>query len=253
MKEEELYFKLLKVFIEYYRKTMKDLEEHPEFELGQNNHHLLTDEAKKVSRISDFMSRLSGLISDIDKVIVFVRRFPSKTYYESNDMNQLDFIKYHFEVFIHKIHTILEVKKLLINDFYELGFENENCSWNNLKKHKKIKTSEVKKIVENYHETFKHLIELRHINTHRGIFNDKKNNDLNNDLFIYKGFEKFGLDIGDDFRKIRPKFIVDYQIKEYRKERLKYIKEGREIANNYINQILTIILAEFFEKKLNKD
>ena len=153
-------FELRKFFLEYYEKARKTATEHPEFKLGQNNYHLLSKNAKEAGRILDFMTRISGLTSDLDKVQVFIRRFPLKEYYETNDIDQLDFIKYHYEVFIHKIHTLLEVKKLWMNDFYKIGLKEEDCSWDNLKKYNEIQKSPAKIILDAYYKSFKHIIKL---------------------------------------------------------------------------------------------
>lgn len=69
---------------------------------------------------------------------------------------------------------------------------------------------------------------------------------------IYNGFKKYGIDIGEDLRRMRPKFLVDYQIKKYRKEKLEYVKNGLEIAKTYSEQFITIIQAEFFANKMER-
>lgn len=242
-------FELRKFFLEYYRKTTQSITEHPDFKLGQNNYHLLSENAKDASRLFNFMNKIYGLISDLEKTHTFIRRFPLKNYYESNDIDQLDFIKYHYEVFIHKIHTLSEVKKLWMNDFYEIGLKEKNCKWHILKNYDKIQKSQTKIIIEAYHKSFKNIIDFRHLNTHRAFFQDNKIDDLKSALMIYNGFKKHGMDVGEDFRKIMPKFVVDYRIKKYRKEKLDYIKNGIEIAKTYSEQFITIIQTEFFIRK----
>lgn len=249
---EEVYdYELRKSFLEFYNKLRTSATEHPDFKLGKNNYHLLSEKAKEAGRIFDYMDRISGLTSDLDKVHVFVRRFPFKTFYEDNDIDQLDFIKYHYEVFIHKIHTILEVKKLWMNDFYKIGLKEKDCNWKNLKSHNKIKKSPLKFVVDNYYNSFEHIIKFRHLNTHRAFFQDTKNEDLKSDLLMYNGFKKFDMEVGEEFKRIRPKFIVNYEIKKYRKEKLEYIQNGTEIAKTYSELFITLILREFFhnEKK----
>lgn len=240
-------------FLEFYQRTRKSATEHPEFKLGQNNYHLLSKSGKEASRAFIFMTKIYDLITDLERTHTFIKRFPLKEYYEKNDIDQLDFIKYHYEVFIHKIHTLLEVKKLWLNDFYEIGLKEKDCNWNNLKKYNKIQNSIAKIIVDNYYESFEHIIKFRHLNTHRAFYKDTKNDDLKSDLKIYNGFKKFGIDVGEDYRKMRPKFIVDYQIKEYRKEKLEYIKKGTEIAKTYSEQFITIMQTELFYKLMNKN
>ncbi|MEP6262815.1 MAG: hypothetical protein ABJ092_14660 [Gillisia sp.] len=245
-------FELRKFFLEYYEKSRNTATQHPDFKLGQNNYHLLSEDAKEASQVFKFMNKIYGLTSDLEKTHIFMRRFPIRDYYEKNDIDQLDFIKYHYEVFLHKIHTLLEVKKLWLNDFYNIGLKEEDCNWNNLKSYSKIQKSPAKFIIEFYFKSFEHLIKFRHLNTHRAFFKDTKNEELKSDLMIYNGFKKYGIDVGEDFRRMRPKFLVDYQIKKYRKEKLEYVKNGVEIAKTYSEQFITIIQTEFFANKMEK-
>ncbi|MFC2186213.1 Cthe_2314 family HEPN domain-containing protein [Fulvivirgaceae bacterium LMO-SS25] len=214
--------------------------------MGENNHRLLSSNGKEAVQIMDFLTRLDSLISDLGRVKVFIRRFPVKEYYESNDIDQLDFIKYHFEVFIHKIHTILEVKKLWLNDFYKIGLKEKDCTWDKLKVHSAIQKSPTKLIIESYYKSFQQIITVRHLNTHRAFYNDKKNDDLKSYLMKYNSFKKFGL---DDYESIQPKVLIDYQIKEYRKKKFKYVENGTEIAEAFTIDFITIIPSEFLEKK----
>lgn len=243
---------LRKSFLEFYNKTRKSATEHPDFKMGQNNYHLLSNDGKETSLLFNYMMKVNGLIDDLQRTHTFIRRFPLKEFYEENEIDQLDYIKYHYEVFIHKIHTLLEVKKLWLNDFYNIGLKEEICNWNNLKTHAKIQNSPAKIIIDSYFKTFEHTIKFRHLNAHRAFFKDTKNEDLKSDLIIYNGFKQYGIELGEEFKKIRPKFLIDYQIKKYRKEKLEYIKSGVETAKIYSEKFITIMLTELFHKLMVK-
>ncbi|PIE48249.1 MAG: hypothetical protein CSA40_01330 [Flavobacteriales bacterium] len=240
--------RLIESFLEYYGKSIKAASEHPNYELNQSNFHRLSKEEKEARRVFSYMNKVYGLISDLEKTHTFIRRFPIKEYYNKNNINQLDFIKYHYEVFIHKVHTLLEVKKLWLNDFYEIGLKEKDCNWNNLKGYQKIQKSPTKIIVESYFNSFEHIIEFRHLNTHRALFIDPKNENLNSYLSVYEGLKKYGIEPGDDLKRTIPKFVVEYSIKEYRKEKLEHVKKGIKVAKLYSERFITIILKEFFKK-----
>lgn len=242
---------LRELFLDFFEKSRKEATEHQDYDINKNNnYHLLSESGKKASRVFKYMNLLLDLLSDLEKTHTFIKRFPLKEYYEKNDIDQLDFIKYHYEVFIHKVHTIIEVKKLWLNDFYEIGLKEKDCNWKNLKGKKKLQKSSAKIIIENYYKSFEHIINFRHLNTHRGFYiNDKEF--LKTDLLIYNGFKKLGIEVSDDFKKMRPKFIVEHQIKLYRKEKLEYIKNGIDVARKYSELFITIILTEFL-KNLSK-
>jgi len=235
-------------FIEYLEKTMSYAKNHPEYDINKNNYHLHSDNAKLALTILNFTTKLKDLIFDLKKTQVFIQRFPNKKFYEENEIDQLAYIKYHYEVFLHKIHTILEIKKLAVNEFYKIGLDEKDCSWKNLKNQPKLKNKPVSTIIEFYFKSFEHIIKHRNLNTHRAFFGDKKNEELSFDYSIYKNAEKYGYDVGEDFRRIIPKTFLNYLIKDYRKEKIDYIKNGTQIAENYIEQFETIILTEFFIK-----
>lgn len=59
---------------------------------------------------------------------------------------------------MHKIHTILEVMKLAVNDIYEINLPPKDCTWDNLKNNPIFKGTKSKLIIEAYFFTFKHII-----------------------------------------------------------------------------------------------
>lgn len=242
-----------KKFLEYKMNLMTETMSHPEYNINQNNFYLHSENGKIAITISKYLNKIFDLIADLDKIVLFLRRFPNRKFYTENDLDELEYTRYHFEVFTHKIHTILEIKKLLVNEFYDIGLSPKNCNWKNLIKNKNLKNSTSSKMIEFYYKSFKHLIQLRHLNTHRAIFNEEKMEDLRSDLMMYAQCEKFNLDIGEEYRKMRPKVLVDYQVTKYRKDKLSYIQDGRDIARQYSLQFENIILKEFFEKVSNKN
>ncbi len=242
-----------KEFLEYKMNLMTETMSHSEYNIDQNNFHLHSENGKTAITISKYLNKIFDLIADLDKIVLFLRRFPNKKFYTENDLDELEYTRYHFEVFTHKIHTILEIKKLLVNEFYDIGLSPKNCNWKNLIKNKNLRNSTSSKMIEFYYKSFEHLIQLRHLNTHRAIFNEEKMEDLRSDLMMYAQCEKFNLDIGEEYRRMRPKVLVDYQVTKYRKDKLRYIQDGRDIARQYSLQFENIILKEFFEKVSKKN
>lgn len=237
--------KLRVKFLEYHHRITKAVIKHPEFKFGKNNHNLLSIEAKEAQKIHNFICKIDDLISDLEKTYTFIKRFPIKEYYEKNNINQLDFIKYHFEVFIHKIHTILEVKKLWLNEFYKVGLKEKDCNWNKLKNNEKVHKSPAKIIVNNYFKSFENIITFRHLNTHQAFFKETKYDNLKSDLTTYIISKQYGIKIDNHSKK-----HIFLEIKRYRKEKLNYIKNGIEIAEIYSLDFIYIMLIEFFTKKI---
>ncbi len=250
--EEATDIELRKYFYQYLENTMEVIRNHPEYDINKNNYHLNSEDGKLAYIVFDYLTKLHDLISDLKRIEVFMRRFPCKKFYEENDIDQLSYIKYHYEVFIHKIHTILEIKKLAVNEFYKIGLKERDCTWRNLKNQNKIKNTSVSKIIEIYHKTFEHIIKHRHLNTHRAYFADTINDELRIDYSIYKNSKKFNYEVGEDFRRMMPLGFLNYKINEYKKERIDYIKNGTEIAEKYVEQFETILITEFFNIIISK-
>tara|TARA_Y100000588_G_C14208860_1_gene905830 strand:+ start:623 stop:1372 length:750 start_codon:yes stop_codon:yes gene_type:complete len=244
-------FKLNKYFLDYKRRLILSVQSHPNYSTTENKHNLLNPDEKLAIGISDFKVRLIELVSDLKKILVFIRRFPNREYYEENDINQLNYIKYHFEVFVHKIHTILEVKKLTINHIYDLGLKERDCHWNKMKASVEKENSNLHEIIEDYHTTFKDLIKARHLNTHRAIFKDSKNEDLSSILDLYNGFEKLGVDIGEEFKMMMPKPLLDYKIKKYKQERIEYLEGAIKNVEYYHEKFSREILLDFYSRTKN--
>ncbi|MBF9254785.1 hypothetical protein I2I11_15885 [Pontibacter sp. 172403-2] len=190
--------------------------------LGENNFHFLSDIDKNIMNMFDIQSKLVYNNEQLIFVNVFIKRFSDKSYLISNGINQLRYIQYHYEVFAHKIHTILELMKLMINEVFNLGIHPKDCSWENIRKRKELKSYKGINILNAFYVKFKNIINLRHANTHRGIFIDSEMDELSGPLFLYEASEKFDLDM-DEYRKVYPKHLLDYQIKKYRKSKVEII------------------------------
>lgn len=244
--------KLFRDFIEIVHRTMKEIHDKPEYSLSKNNHHLLSEEGKYANRVFSLYSKIVEIKEDLRKIEVFLRRFPLKKYYEENEISHLDYIKYHTEVFYHKCNTLLDLFKLMTNEVYELGYSEKKCTWGNLIKSDVVKESLSIKVIEYYHKSFEHIIVARNLNTHRGIFKDSEKDDIASPMMIYKNSEKFNMELGDNFKKMMPIFYLEYKLKEYRNGRLYYIKNGNDVAEQYINFYMNVTIPEFLKRAKSK-
>jgi len=219
------------------------------FKIGQNNFHLLNDTEKYISRVSKINGDLNRVFKQINYIKVFVRRFPYRNFYYQNGIGELDYIQYHTEILIHKIHTIMEIMKLLVNEVYCLKIEKRNCNWRNLTK-KLNKETPCLLIIDSYLKTFKDYIDLRHINTHRGIYQDKGKEEIEMDygLDLYLMSNSLGYELDEKFKNTFPKFLIDYKTKELKKQRIKFIAKTEEIINGKLKIFLTSLNEEFKDR-----
>jgi len=231
------------------QKAMESMMAKEEFKIGQNNFHLLNASEKYVSRISEINGDLNRVFEQINTIRIFIRRFPNRKFYYENGIGELDYIQYHTECLIHKVHTILEIMKLLVNEVYCLKIPKKDCNWKNITSKLSKKTACLQ-IISLYFKVFDSFIESRHINTHRGKYNDSEKNNIEMDygLDLYQISYNLNYDLGEDFRKKFPKSMIDLKIKELKKNRIKLINETEKNINDLLKAFMTSLLDEFKKK-----
>lgn len=210
---------------------------HSDYDNTKNNYHLLSNKGKYLLNAFNFDYRLDKLLDDLNKVEIFIR-IPFKINYAETQINEIDYINYHLEVFYHKISTIHDVMELFINEVYELGLSNEKCNWDELKKNRRKINSKVMNVLELYYKSFKFAIKLRHSNTHRSENINPKSNEISALILIQK--------IDPDNLLISP-IMLKSQIAKHRREKVKIIKEAKEIAGKYVNAFMCGISADIKE------
>jgi len=228
------------------QKSLESLRTKSGFKLGQNNFHLLNKTEKYVSRVSKINGDLGRVFDQINSIKIFVRRFPNKKFYYENGIGELDYIQYHTESFIHKVHTILEVMKLIVNEVYCLNIPKKDCNWNSLVS-KLDKNTECLKVIDTYYKTFENFIESRHVNTHRGVYNDeeKETIEMKYGLDLYLISKSLNHDLEDEFKMRFPMFMIEYKIKEFKKNRIKLFDQTEKHINQLLKVFLTSLHHEF--------
>lgn len=218
-----------------------DFEKRPGFEAGANNHQLLNDGEKYTTRVFKIQSDLRRISEQLTHIRIFLNRYPFRQYYMDKGISQLEYIQYHTEALYHKVHTILEIMRLLVNEVYSLKIPAKDCSWIKMCQNLK-KTEKPMKMLEAYFNTFKNMIDLRHLNSHRGYYEDeeKDNIDLKLGLFLHR--DDYPID--EETKNKFPIRYINYFLKEHKKERVKLVEQVIE-ANE---KLLTKFLASLFDR-----
>lgn len=240
---------LVRDLLDAVQESTNGIDKHPEYDVMKNNFHLLTERGQYTMKVFNLYNRILDLITDLRSIEIFLKRFPLSKFYEKNEIDILSYLKYHTEVFYHKIATILDILKLMVNEVYELNIPEENCSWDNLKKRLDVAKTPELLIIESYYKSFKHIISARHLNTHQAYYYDKDTDDMRAPLLLYKNREMFDSEVDDNFRKFYPEGLLKFRIREFRKKRLEYIKNGNNVADEYSNMFVNVILINFLKKR----
>ncbi len=239
--------KLLHLFSE----STKNFEKRNGYILGGNNYEILSSQEKYFSNVFRIQNDISHIFEQLRHIRIYVRRYPLKEYYMNQGITQLDYIQYHIEALIHKIHTIQEIMKLLINEVYKLELLPQDCSWKNLTKKISI-TEEPMTLITRYADIFANIIRVRHLNSHRGYYKDtdKEKIELNYGLTLYK-VEQDGYSLDEEFKKMIPLKYAEYFMKQHKKEKLKLIDEVLMLINDSLKKFL-ISLESPFDSKLKE-
>ena len=225
--------------------SVKDL---PEMQGEGNKRHLLTSIHKLNIDINSKFVALDNVMGDLEKVAVFLRRIPDKRFYEENEISELDYVKYHLEVFFHKVATGSDLLKLLVNVVFELNIPNRSCNMKNLQK--KLPDEHHKgfiKLIDAYDKTFKTIKFFRNKSSHEGKFYDNEFERLAMFDNLYRNSKKFDTET-DSLEIIMPVGYLDFKIKELRKDKIKWITDAIDAYEKYIDKIMENSIYIYFTK-----
>jgi hypothetical protein len=220
------------------------------YKLGKQNRHLFTPGEEYIQSVFDIYTRLLNTIDQLNYIPAFLSRLPSKTHLETNAITELNYVQYHLEVYVHKMHTVLEIMRLLVNEVYAFGLKEKDCSWENLRKFPGMNNSQAGKILNSYFKSFKDIIDIRHYNSHRGIFKDSAMEELGLHVLIYSFARKFKMDI-TPYNELYPEFLLKHNLKKLRTRRRKDIMQRNKSVEIYMDQLCTALLPEFNSKLTN--
>jgi len=233
-----------------YVVSFKDVDKREGFNINGRNRNILTDSEKYIVDIQKQHSNLISTIEQIYFIKTYLRRFPDKNYLSENGINRLSYIQYHTEVLSHKIHTVLEIMKLMINEVYVLNIPPVDCTWRMIisKLDKKILPL---KIIDKYFRTFAKIIELRHINTHRGVYSDKGQDEIESKygFTVYELHKRLGINTDIEFQRMFPQFMIESKIKELKKSRVDLVTNILGVISELTNEFL-FSLNEEFERRM---
>ena len=209
------------------------------FDISKNNYHLLSKDGKYLLEFNDYFNRLNKLIDDLNIVIEFIEKLPSFVLDRKELIDPINYINYHLEVFYHKISTINDVLKMMTNSVFRLGIPEINCNWEKIKNKRKDISNSVFCVIWRYHKTFKPLINIRQLNTHRAINVNPTSNEIASLLLLKKN-----TDSDDKSELFIPIELIENEIEKHRNEILGNIRHYREIANNYVEEFINEISIE---------
>lgn len=240
--------KLLLAYAKHSGQLLSNVRYLPEIQGEGNNRQHFTSIQKLNIDISSKFADLANIKDDLKKVVIFLRRMPSKKFYEENEISELDYVKYHLEVFFHKVATGSDILKLLVNVVFELEVPNKNCNMKILqKKVPEEYHQSFLKLIDAYDETFKTIKFFRNKSSHEAKFYDDEFQRLANYDFLYRSSKKLDMEM-EALNLIIPVEFLEFEIKALRKVKIEWITEAINAYEKYIDKIIENSIYFYFEK-----
>lgn len=236
-------------FIEIYKVEIEAPQKKQAFSLGQSNRHLLSARGVYLVDVQGYWSKLYIIQDDLEKALKFIRYIPYKKQLERMGLNPLDCLKYHTEVFSHKISTLLDVMRIMVNIVYEYNLTERQCTWENLKD--LIQNPQVINILNGYFKTFKHLIIARNLNTHRAEYKDTGSEEIQTLYFLKKHRTAVESDEAWDFAT--NEYWLKYRAQKQIKERIQLFESYIKAAEFYVESLEQVLLLDAISLALKKD
>lgn len=211
---------------------------HQEFEIVRankeysdeiNNYNLLSTEGKYAVDFIDLTCRLEKLINDIRVVEFLMTKY---SVVKINTINEIDYINFHLEVFYHKINTINDVLRLLVNHVYRLGIEEKKCNWNSINQKKDVINPNAIDIIEKYYKSFKSIIHIRDLNTHRNL-NVNPSSKIISALLLLK--DRTAKQMDPFFSELVNEKLVHKELEGHKKKKIEFIRSSKDTAKYYID------------------
>lgn len=217
---------------------------------GQNNWDTLTLEEQYIMRCFNMFTRLDTVIEQLNHISIYLSRYHGHKDHSTHNINPLSYTQYHVEVYVHKIHTVLELMRLMVNRVYEFNIPDKDCTWEKLKAFPGVKGSAIEKILNSYFKAFKGIIDSRHLNTHRGWFEDPEMERLSQPLFLLNKSEEYGLEI-PEFSDRDVKNFIYSRVHKFRRKRSKEMLDTNKTVYSFVNSFYNE-LDKIFKTHLNE-
>lgn len=182
----------------------------------------LSPHEKKIYDLSKLSFALDESLDCIENSYLFMQHFHDiETVCEGNGINEVNFINYHVDVFIHKVSTIHDLIFKITNTLFDLGLSDRKCDWSHiLKKKEIIDNSSFFHFAQTYYDFLSKLIKLRNESTHKGVLNNPYMEEVDPILAAIKGYEKYGgkvfneeyLYVNAQLFKAKKKLFEDFKI-----------------------------------------
>lgn len=146
-----------------------------------------TEGEKSILELYQSVRNIISCVNDIRMAVVFSKRF-DKQYLSENEVNEEQYMTYHYDTIIHKLSTIKDLEFKIVAQIYNLTTNKlGNCSWNTIDKNReRINNEKLFSFFENelYKEFIFYFDKKRNKSTHEGEISISEFNDVSGELWL---------------------------------------------------------------------
>jgi|WetSurMetagenome_2_1015567.scaffolds.fasta_scaffold21540_2 hypothetical protein len=141
---------------------------------------------EKEKLLKKIFKRYTNLIGHCEKLVNITKYLDNKTikeFCDSNEINEVDYYQYHFENFIIRLVSILDLCSKIGNELYELGISERDCNWYKFSHHSEIIGKKCCTIILSYSDYLSSLRLDRNLIVHTGGYESDKITTIESKIF----------------------------------------------------------------------
>lgn len=234
-----------KICISTFSKIIKEPEKRKGYSETENNYHIFSTDEHYAMNAFYIHSRISECLSAMDNVIVFLKRFYGKMYYEKNGIDIVSYSLYHYEMFLYKLTTLKDLYFQLINQVYQLSLTTKQCKWKEINNRKEdINNDTLFYILDQYSKCFKLSDMKRNKSAHEGDIQHKAFKEIAPIVTLNTYAKKYPIEL-DNTLKIFPGSWLNYRVNESRHRLLEDLRIYRYNAFMITHDLLDSLYEKF--------
>ena len=221
---------------------IQNIDKRKGYDMNENNYHLFHEDEKYVIDAFYILMDIQKCLTAIDASCIFMKRFYGKEYYKQHDINIVNYLLYHYDVFCHKNSTLRDLYFKLINQVYSLGLGNRGCNWKGIEKHEnEIANPVLFRLLRDNYDYMKILEDTRNKSSHEGHIDHHAFKDIEPLVMLSTLSERMP-ELG---MKIQKGSLFDWRLKESRKNFMKEMDIHRHNAFTFTKCIVCSLSEKF--------
>lgn len=193
--------------------------------------------------IDRLAARLNDLIMTVDGIRVvraFITRLPPKSFLQRHELNSMKYYEYQYNSFLHRVHTVVELMKLVANEAFQVGLTPQKCKWDELLTSKAFARSRMSRVIDSCFNKLGPHIEKRHISSHRGMIEHDTMGYMDAELSTIERMRSTGRfeALPEEVKRYFHPVYMKWRLKNFKAELLKEVDDTEQIILSHLRDFL---------------